>query len=121
MTLPFDPDDDPRPDPTVDRTSTGAGHPDTSHEAAERVLPRSGTQRAKVLRYFISIWPEGLTDEEVRIRLDLPFGSALARRNELMNDGWVKDTGQRRITEAGGRAIVWQYVPYVGDMKVEGA
>ncbi len=106
MSLPFD-----RPDPGEDRTSTGAGHPDTSHEAAARVLPRSGTQRLKVLDYFAAIWPEGLTDEEVWLRLGLPYGSSLARRNELFNDGWLKNSGHRRKTASGGTAIVWVYAP----------
>lgn len=108
-------DDDPRPDPTENRTSTGAGHPDTSHEAAARVEPKSGTQREQVLRFFYKNWPGGFTDEEVWIRMGLPYGSTLARRNELFNDGWLKDTGHRRKTQAGGNAIIWQYVPLKGE------
>lgn len=102
---------DVRPDPERPRTTTGRGHPETSHAAAERALPRSGTQRRRVLDLLREVYPDGLTDEEVRHRLGVPFGSGLARRNELVSDGWAEDSGRRRETEAGAQAIVWRYVP----------
>lgn len=100
-----------RPDPGRQKTTTGRTHPDTSHQAAERALPKSGTQRRRVLELLRSVYPGGLTDEEIRLRLGLPFGSSLARRNELVTDGWAEDTGKRRDTAAGGRAIVWRLIP----------
>jgi hypothetical protein len=90
---------------TVDKTTTGANHPDTSFEAAERVLPVSGTQRAKV---FDALSLSGLTDEEIGLVLKMNPSSVRPRRGELVNEGWVKDSGKRRKTDAGYNAIVWQ-------------
>ena len=53
---------DERGDPTVEGTTTGRDHPSTSYEAAERILPRSGTQRRKVLSVVTN---QPLTDEEI--------------------------------------------------------
>lgn len=102
---------DSRPAVDAPRTTTGRDHPATSHAAAARALPRSGTQRRRVLDLLRGVWPDGLTDEEIRKRLGVPFGSGLARRNELAGDGWVEDSGDRRDTDAGAQAIVWRYVP----------
>ncbi len=101
----FDPDE--RPDPDRNKTTTGATHPETSHDAADLAYPNSGTQRRKVLDYIESRGPGGATDETIRKALMIPFGSALARRNELVTDGWVTDSGRKMRTDAGGMAIVW--------------
>lgn len=100
-------DDDDRPDPDRNKTTTGKTHPQTSHDAAALAYPRSGTQRRKVLDFIEARGPGGCTDEQIRIGLMIPFGSALARRNELVTDGWVTDSGRKMKTQAGGMAIVW--------------
>ena len=43
-------------------TITGTDHPPTSHEAAERVLPRTGTQRRRVLTQLKLLHPYGMED-----------------------------------------------------------
>lgn len=111
--------DGPRPDPERAKTTTGRSHPETSHRAAERALPRSGTQRRRVLDLLREVWPGGLTDEEIRHRLDLAVGYGLARRNELVSDGWAEDSGDRRETEAGAQAIVWRYRPETAPARKE--
>lgn len=100
-----------RRDPGRPKTTTGTRWPETSHQAAERAMPNSGTQRRRVLELLRSVHPDGLTDEEIRKTTGLPFGSGLARRNELVTDGWVEDSGDRRETDAGATAIVWRFVP----------
>jgi hypothetical protein len=100
----------PRPDPSQPRTTTGASHPDTSHEAARRALPRSGTQRERVLAYYRANYPVAFTREFVADQLQIPYGSINARCNELVNDGWLVDTGLREPTKAGSPAMMLQYV-----------
>ena len=65
-----------------------------------------------VLRYLVSIWPAGATDDE----LDAHFGAvairtARVRRCELarlVNPALVLDSGERRATPSGRSAIVWR-------------
>ncbi len=99
---------DDRGDPTIEHTTTGHDHPDTSHEAARRILPKTGTQRRKVLS-VVGIAP--LTDEEIGELLKMNPSSVRPRRGELVTMGWLEDSGQRRLTESGAKAIVWQVRP----------
>ncbi len=115
MTLPFDTGDDSRQKPTADRTTTGHDHPETSHMAAARVWPKTGTQRAKILKLLYDLWPGGQTDEEIQIRLGMPANSERPRRIELTRMGWVTDTFHTRETLGGDKAIIWQYVPMKGE------
>lgn len=81
---------------------------DTSKEAAAFVLPRSGTQRARVYEYIKSRGDFGATDEEIETDLEMvATRSCRPRRKELVDAGLVKDSGQRRITTSGVNAIVW--------------
>ncbi len=114
MTLPFG--DDPRADPEASQTTTGTDHPETSHMAAARVWPKTGTQRAKILKLLYTLWPGGLTDEEIQDRLGMPANSERPRRIELTRMGWLVDTGHTRETRGGDPAILWQYVPLKGEI-----
>ncbi len=95
-------------------TTTGAAHPETSHAAALRVLPVTGTQRAAVLD-MLKAWSlfdsGGATDEEMQHSLEMPANSQRPRRQELVKLGWITDSGSTRKTESGAEAIVWRYVP----------
>lgn len=82
---------------------------DTEEEAAVCVLPRSGTQRRHVLDAIHN--SSGLTDMEIAEELGMVSDSARARRNELMNGGWIQDSGNRRGSGHGGQAIVWVLSP----------
>ena len=108
-------DDDPRPDPTKERTTTGSSHPNTSHKAAVRVWPKTGTQRAKILKLLYDLWPGGLTDEEIQTRLSMVGNSERPRRIELTGMGWLIDTLHTRETLGGDQAIIWQYKPAEGE------
>lgn len=83
----------------------------TEVRAALSVRPKSGTQRMRVLN---AVWTNergfggGLTDPEIVEATGLLLQSVCARRNELMQGGWVTDSGRRRETGNGGKAIVWQ-------------
>lgn len=96
-------------DPSIN--AEGARHrnaSDTERAAAWAVLPRSGSQRMKVLAAFAENWSTGLTDVEVASVTGMHFQSSQPRRHELMKGGWVVDSGERRPTGKGGTAIVWR-------------
>ena len=93
-----------------------AGTTDTEREAAQRNLPRKGTQRAKVLEAFKDhLRDVGATDYEMGERLGMFRWVAGTRREELIADGWpIKDSGRRRRTDTGCNAIVWVWDSELG-------
>lgn len=97
------------PDPGENRD--GAHHSDagdTELAAAKAVFPKTGTQRRRVLGAIAATHDRGATDWEITRILGLFRTAAGARRNELMHDGWVEDSGVRRVDEESGMAgIVW--------------
>jgi len=80
---------------------------DTELEAAALVRPKSGTQRVKVLEAIRAAGDRGLTDPELAQVTGLYLYSAAPRRVELCESGWVKDSGLRRMTPNGRKAIAW--------------
>lgn len=76
--------------------------PDTSRAARLAVAPRTGTQRERVLRYLLA---NPATDEAIETALGL---SHTPRRLELVEGGWVEDSGQRRPTTRKTNAVVWR-------------
>jgi hypothetical protein len=99
-----------RADPSMDMEGkVGSDHPSTSMLAAQRILPASGTQRQNVLDELLAIFPDGMTDEEIQDELAMNANAQRPRRLELVEQGWVEDSGKRRKTVSGLDAIVWQY------------
>lgn len=86
---------------------------DTQQEAAARVEPRSGSQRARILTLFRNRVADGggWTDEELAAFTGLPLNSVRPRRLELVEGRWVKDSGRRRPTPSGASATVWELAP----------
>jgi len=85
-------------------TLTRRDHGDTSHEAAQLVLIKTGTKRRAVLEELAS-WP--CTDDELANLTAMPANTARPRRVELVRLGYVEDSGKRRLSSWGTRAIVW--------------
>lgn len=94
----------PDPSPGVALRS-GAG--DTERAAAEAVFPVSGTQRRSVLDAIAAAGDDGLCDHEVQERLGMNPSSVRPRRGELVDGGWVEDSGVRRPTPSGAEAVAW--------------
>lgn len=84
----------------------GRNHPDTSQEAAQTVLPRTGTQRRRVYDFIADRGDFGATDLEVQRRLDMDGNTERPRRVELVDAGLVVDSGRRTVVD-GRRMIVW--------------
>lgn len=102
------------PLPLPDHTEMGqwsdpgsSGAPDTQRLAAISVYPTSGTARRTVLDYIVGCGDSGATDDEMEFRLGMRHQSVSARRYELHRDGWIEDSGKRRVTRSGRDAAVW--------------
>ena len=98
----------------VDANTEGQHHGEarsTERAAAMAVMPKTGTQRRKVLEAIRDSEPDGLTDEEVADRTGLYLYSAAPRRTELVAGGWLHDSGRQRPTRRGQAAIVWTLTP----------
>ena len=99
-----------RPAPDADTAGkVGREHPDTAQQAATRIMPRTGTQRQRVLA---AIRVLAQTDEELQTRLTMNPSSQRPRRVELVEQRWIEDSGVRRKTSSGADAIVWRYRPH---------
>lgn len=100
------------PDP--EREMVGRFHrngQDTERESAERVAPRTGTQRAAVLEALEAEGANGATDYELHYKYLIGARPHVpgTRREELIADGWpIVDSGERRRTDTGSSAIVWR-------------
>lgn len=76
---------------------------ETSRHAALDNYPRSGSQRHRVL---LSIATSSATRNELGRRLNLSTDSVRPRVWELMNGGFVEESGLTRITELKSQAAV---------------
>jgi hypothetical protein len=85
------------------------GDPDTSHAAAKEVTPHvRGVQKA-VLAYAALCGWAGFTDLDLASHFQSQSSSYRSRRAELVDQGLIEDSGERR-TVAGGtrRHAVWR-------------
>jgi hypothetical protein len=96
------------PDPT--EIIPGARHRvavDTEALAADAIAPRAGTLRALALEHIRIAGAHGLTDGELAASTGKYLYTMAPRRVELVQQGWVEDSGVRRSTEHGKTAAVW--------------
>jgi N6-adenosine-specific RNA methylase IME4 len=78
---------------------------DTSIAAAVSVAPSAGQMRSRVL---VEVRARGgATCDEVEGALKMQHQTASARIRELVLDGRLADSGERRLTKSGRRAAVW--------------
>jgi hypothetical protein len=84
---------------------------DTSQAAAKAIWKDAPTLRQQVLELLRSVAAahsgNGLTDEEMQVRLDMNASTQRPRRVELVQAGLVKDSGRRARTRSGRNAVVW--------------
>lgn len=83
---------------------------DTSLAAYESVK-RHITANAKTIAGFILARGDyGATSHEIGLQLKMRPQSVSARVNELYRGNWITDSGDRRATDTGRKAIVWRYI-----------
>jgi len=80
---------------------------DTRSAAAIAIMPALGKLGARVEAFIRNRGPHGASDEEVSEALNMKLDTARARRVELRDAGLVVDTGVRRATHTGRRAVCW--------------
>ncbi|MEV6646034.1 hypothetical protein [Amycolatopsis sp. NPDC051371] len=96
-------------DAEVTRPTEGlvtADPPTTSARAARLVAPRTGSQRAVILRYVVEA-PNGVTDYETSRDLQLLPNSVRPRRGELAEAGYVIDSTRTR-RHRGSEWVIWE-------------
>lgn len=72
-------------------------------------LPKEGTWSYRVLMTVADRGALGATDDELAAILQAPGGlnNIRPRRNELVGEGLLVDTGEKRVTSSGKTASVW--------------
>ena len=104
---------DPDPAPSLPEeltrahTITGHAHPVTSHVAAARALPRTGTQRRVIYDLIAGRGLTGATDDEVADLTGIPPNSVRPRRVELWQQGLIARSGVTRENGHGNPCDVW--------------
>jgi len=88
-----------------------SGAPETQREAAISIYPTSGTKRRLVLDTIGWAGVNGACDWEIEIALHGLHQSISARRKELLDDGWIEDSGRRRMSPSRRQAVVWVLSP----------
>lgn len=86
---------------------------DTSQDAAESMEPHLARLQNRIFGLF-ELWSQGelhfhkgWTDDELECHTKLPHQTVSARRRELVLKGLIEDSGERRKTRSGRKAVVW--------------
>lgn len=79
--------------------------PDTQRQAAVAAYPNTGTARRRVLDFIAH--SAGATDEQIQEGLRMNPSTQRPRRVELVEGGWIEDSGRTRRTRSGTAAAVW--------------
>ena len=80
---------------------------DTSIAAANALAPKLGRLQRMAALAIRDAGANGLTADELALRLDMGRWSIQPRTSELRRKGLIRDSGQRRPNSTGKRAIVW--------------
>lgn len=83
-------------------------HSDTSQAASASVAESASGMRARVLDY-IKASPTGRTRDEIEVGLGLLMQTVSPRVCELAELGLIEDSGERRPTRRGRKAVVWHF------------
>lgn len=80
---------------------------ETSRQAAAEIAPRVSVMQATILARLRACGVSGRTCEELENELSLRHQTCGPRLKELAVSGAIVDTGMRRRTRSGRKAIVW--------------
>ena len=93
--------------PSIGKFQRPGGAAETQRLAAIEAYPATGTWRRRVLNAITAAGARGSTDEELQDLLRLNPSTQRPRRVELVEGGWIEDSGRRRRTRSGRDAVVW--------------
>lgn len=82
-------------------------HQDTSIEAAESVEVSRDIDAGRIYREIVTAGDLGMTCDEVEVTFEMVHQTASARIYDLRKRDFLKDSGLRRPTRTGRKAIVW--------------
>ena len=85
----------------------GHRHIDTSIDAAAVIAPHCGRLQRMALQAVRDAGDAGLTTDELSELLRVDRGSVQPRTSELKLMGLIRDSGARRQSANGKKAIVW--------------
>ena len=81
--------------------------PGTSDVAAARIASHTAELRDRILRFVTSRGVHGATDDEGETTLGIMAQTYTPRRGELVRQGLLVDSRERRPTRSGRPATVW--------------
>jgi hypothetical protein len=99
--------------PTQHHVPPSNGVP-TSNEAAKAIEPVAQRQRDILFRYVCDQIVHGTTNQEAEEALGMPAQTITPRMLEIRKEGLVTDSGLKRLTRSGRKAIVWIDARYEG-------
>src|SRR5262249_4447125 len=70
-------------------------------------LPRSGSQRRRILERAVERGSHGITSDEASDVLGIAIQSARPRFGELRDGRWLRETGKRRESDAGSSVPIF--------------
>lgn len=98
----------------VERPRASAIAPPTSHEAAAWVRGKRMSVAKRIVEHLKVRYLSqrvGSTVDMFMAFTGISHQTASARFNELLNAGWIVDSGQTRSTRQGRDAVVWMLTP----------
>jgi hypothetical protein len=84
---------------------------DTSIAAAKTNLPLKGSMRRTIVQTVVAHYCEyrvGMTCAELEARLRKTHQTVSSAVNYAETAGWIRDSGQRKLTPSKAKAIVWE-------------
>jgi hypothetical protein len=98
----------PRPGLTTPHAFLHSNPHDTEIQASDVARETSGTKRLRVYQIFVIANELGVTDPELQELLGMDGNTERPRRIELVERGYVEDSGRRRLhPTTGNLCIVW--------------
>jgi transcription initiation factor IIE alpha subunit len=82
----------------------------TSIDAAQGALLKSGSIRRKVYEYILAQGLRGATDQEIERTLHIDGNTVRPTRKNLENDGHIVDSGMVRKNHKDNNCTVWRAV-----------
>jgi hypothetical protein len=86
----------------------GRDHPETAHAMERKALGQAGTLRFFIWNLLNDFGP--LTDDEMEQVLERSHQSVSGSRRTLVIDGWVRDSGRKKLNRYQNEAIMWEAI-----------